>query len=97
VKSRKRGGGSLAQHTSKWRRKGGVQVVRGARQKEGWGSGQWQTRGCDGGGVRSMRQGSGTREQRMWRVWASWPWAAGPAGIEGNGPDPRIIGPFLFI
>jgi hypothetical protein len=32
--------------------------VHGRRQKEGWGSARWQTCGRDGGGVRSVRQGT---------------------------------------
>jgi hypothetical protein len=64
---------------------GGVRAVCGTRQKEGWGSAQWQTRGRGEGNVRSTRQGTGAREQNTRSVWAGWLWSTGLAAREGNG------------
>jgi hypothetical protein len=76
---------------------GGVWAVHGTRQKEGWGSDQWQSCGRDRGSIRSVRQGTSAHEQRMRCAWAGWFWAVGLVGREGSEPGPRRIGPFLFI
>jgi hypothetical protein len=65
---------------------GGVRAVRGTRQKEVWGNRRCQTREHGGGGVRSVRQGTGECEQRTWHSWVSWLWAAELVGREGNRP-----------